>query len=147
MPTGAKLVAAIALALAAFGVSGVVSFRFEVLEHQGGVSGGLFALIGGIIGWMRLGPAADISYGRAWATGVGGAFATYFIIVLAASTHYVYRGLGFHAYKDVDALVNGFFKKTFEYAMYIFDWQVLAATIVGGLLAGIFAGFAGRLWT
>jgi len=67
-------------------------------------------------------------------------------VILGAARH-VYRAMQYHAYPDVDALIDGFILKSMEYAMYMVDFPVLVASLFGGLLAGVFSGFAGRLWS
>lgn len=145
MPTAAKFVAALALAIAAYGVSGVLVYRFELLQ-QTGVNETGFAFVAALVGWSRIGPAAEDGYRSAWTAGLGASFVTYIAIVVCSTCAHILKAVQYHAYKDVDQLLDGFISKSMEYALYMADGPVLVASIVGGLLAGTFAGFAGRLW-
>lgn len=146
MPTAARLVAAIALALASYGVSAVLLYHVEDLQKSGGVNHFFFAFIGFIVGWQKLGPAAERGYFGAWSGGIAAAIIVYFVCALIAACHFVYRGFFYHAYDTIDELVEGWFTKTFEYALLISTWQVLVVAIFGGMLAGTFSAMAGRLW-
>ena len=146
MPTAAKLIAAFALGLAAYAVANVAHFRSELLQETGINTLGI-AFVASLVGWSRLGPAAERSYGDAVAGGMGAAFIAYVFVVFSSACMHVLAAIQYHAYKDVDAMLDGFVKKAMEYAFYMGDWPVFVATIAGGALAGIFSGFAGRLWT
>lgn len=145
MPTAAKLVAAFALAFAAYGVSDVLLYRYEVLQTRG-INSMLFAGVGAFVGWWRLGPEAEKGYRAGWSGGVAAALSTYLMLVVIATCAYIYRGMGYHHYKDLEDLSHSVFTKSLEYSMFLFDWPVFTITVFSGLLAGTFAAMAGRLW-
>ena len=146
MPTAAKLVAAMALALAAFGVSGVLLYRYEYFSTHG-MNAMIFVGVGAFVGWWRLGPQAEKGYRAGWSGGVAAALTSYLLVVSLATGAFVLRGMDRHHYKDIEELMNGVFTKFLEYAMFLFDWPVFTITVFSGLLAGTFAAMAGRLWT
>ena len=146
MPTAAKLIAALALGLAAYGVAGVAEYRIALLRETG-IDPLWVAFVAALVGWSHLGPRAYNGYVAVASGGIAAAFIAFALTVLAAAALHVAHALQYHAYKDVDAMLDGYISKTIEIALYISDGPVLAATIVGGALAGIFSAFAGRLWT
>jgi len=147
MPTAAKLVAAIALAIAAYAASTVLLFHVEDLQKGRGISHFFFGCVGFIFGWMKLGPAAERGYRGGWTGGVAASISVYVACAAIAACHFVYQGFAYHAYKNIDEMLEGLFSKTIEYAMYITVWEVLVAAVFGGLLAGTFSAMAGRLWS
>lgn len=146
MPTAARLVAAIALALAAYGVAGVAQYRFEVLNATG-IDPRWIAFIAALVGWAHLGPNASKNYAAAISGGISSAFFAFALVVLAAASLHVLEAVQYHAYKDLDALLDGFIGQALHNVTYIGDWPMLGALVFGGALAGIFSAFAGRLWT
>ena len=146
MPTAAKLIAAIALAVAAYGVAGVAEFRSENLQ-QTGVQPMWIAFVAALVGWSQLGPRASKSYKHAIGGGVASAFVAFGFVVVAASALHIVHAVQYHAYKDVDAMLDGFISTSVKYGVFVGDGAVLGATIFGGALAGVFSGFAGRLWS
>ena len=145
MPTAAKLIAGIALAMAAYGVSHVLLFRWPDLEKSG-ISHVHFAIIGFMVGWAKLGAAAEKGYWGGWRGGASSAILVYFFCSIFAALHGVYSGFFYHAYRTVDEMFTGFFNLTLENASYIADWPTFIAAIAGGMIAGTFAAMAGRLW-
>ncbi len=145
MPTAAKLVAAAALALAAYAVSNVLLFHAEPLQKTG-ISHLFFGVVGFIVGWKKLGPSAERGYKGGWSGGVAAAISVYVACIVIAACHFVYQGFYYHAYFTVDEMLDGLVVKSIEYAMYITQWQVFVAAIFGGVLAGTFSAMAGRVW-
>lgn len=146
MPTAAKLIAAMTLALAAFGASGVLVYRHEVFQIHG-LNEMAFIAVGFVIGWWRLGPQAELGYKAGWSAGVAASLTSYLVLVILATCAYILNGMGHHSYHDIEDLMNAMFTKSLEYSMFLFDGPVLAATVFGGFLAGTFAAMAGRVWT
>lgn len=145
MPTAARLIAAIALAITAYGVSHVVLFRHETLQQQG-IDHLLFVIVGFCVGWRTLGPYAERGYRGGWLGGLMSTVAVYIACVVVAACFHVINGMSYHAYNNVDDLLTGFFRKAMEFALFAADTSVFVAAIFGGLLAGTFAAMAGRLW-
>lgn len=145
MPTAAKLVAAIALGLAAWAASKVLLFHSEALQKEG-VSHMFFGIVGFVVGWKKLGPSAEQGYIGGWSGGISAAIGVWMACALIGACHHVYRGFAFHAYKNVDEMMDSLISRTIEYASLITTWQVLVAALVGGMLAGTFAAMAGRVW-
>lgn len=145
MPTAARLVAAIALAFAAYGVSGVVLYRHEYLQERG-INHMFFAVVGFLVGWFNLGKKAQHGYRGGWAGGISSAIVAFVICTALVALHHVYKGMGMHAYDNVDELLTGFFSAFVRFGIMGLDLNIVAASLMGGILAGTFAAMAGRLW-
>lgn len=145
MPTASKLVAALALGLAAYGVAGVAEYRFDLLQATG-IDPRWIAFVAALVGWVQLGPMAVRGYVPAVSGGVAAAFVAFGVVSVTAACLHVVGAVQYHAYKDLNALLDGFLYKAMQNALYISDGPTLVATVFGGALAGVFAGFAGRLW-
>jgi len=145
MPTAARLVAAIALAIASYGVSTVLLYHTEPLQETG-ISHIFFGVVGFFVGWMRLGPLAERGYRGGWTGGIQAAIIVYVWCFFIAACHFVYQGFYKHTYKTIDGMLDGLFIQCIVYATYITQWPVLIAAVFGGLLAGTFSAMAGRLW-
>jgi hypothetical protein len=145
MPTAAKAVAAIVLAICAFGCANVLTHRFPALS-QIGVNPIFFATVGYVFGWIKIGPMAEIGYRAVWRAGIGAAIATTLSIIAIAAAHHIYQGMQYHAYKTVDQMLTGYMNKVLENFLYLADPYIWVAICSSGLLAGVFSGFAARLW-
>lgn len=145
MPTAAKAVALIVMALVGWAMADVLMYRHP--EYQSpGISNAFLAIVGGYFGWCYPGSAAKHGYRAAWGAGISGAFVAYVTVAALTTGLRLYQGMQRHFYKSIsdflDALVNHFV----TFASLIFDGPVFVALICGGLLSGIFAGFAARIW-
>lgn len=145
MPTAAKLVGGIVLAAVGWAMTDVVMFRHAVYQEPG-INHLVFTVIGFMVGWKHVGKRAEGGYRAAWGGGFSGALIAAFWVILLMACYGVYRGMGYHAYKSVQEMLDGFVKLFVEYLMLLSDVPLLILTLSGGLLAGIFAGFAARLW-
>ena len=145
MPTASKLVAGVMFAIFGYMLSQVLLYRVPTLGSTE-VGPRFFAIVAFCFGWSKVGVAAELSYTRAWASGLGSAIAAALTMVLLGAAHHVYRGMGYHAYKDVDGMLTAFMRKALEFAGHIFDPYIFVAIIAAGFIASTFAGFAGRLW-
>ena len=145
MPTAAKAVGAVVLALCAYALADVLMFRFPTLGSAG-VNPIFFATIGFCFGWAKIGPAAEVGYRASWRAGIGAAIAGAFTVAVMGAMYHIYRGMTYHAYKTVDDMLTGFMKKFMEYMLYLVDPYVISILLAAGLLAGVFSGFAARLW-
>jgi len=147
MPTGAKLVGAIALALVGWAMADVIMFRNpELAEPTPRVSALFFAAVGAFCGWRFIGSAARRGYGAAWRGGIFAALFAYIIAVILATGADLWEGLSRHNYKNVTNLIASATNHVQEHGVLILDVPTAIALAFGGLLAGIFAGFAARLW-
>ncbi len=145
MPTAAKLVGALVLATACWAMVDVIMFRYPDYREPG-IRHWPFALVGLFVGWKFVGKRAEQGYRAAWSAGFAGAFVAAFWIALIMACYGVFRGMGYHAYKSVPEMIDGFIKLFAEYGLLLTDVPFLLLVMSGGVLSGIFAGFAGRLW-
>ena len=58
----------------------------------------------------------------------------------------LWQGVARHRYQGIEALLDGAVRHAYANAILIFDIPTLVALLAGGLLSGVFAGFAARLW-
>lgn len=145
MPTAAKLFAALAFALLAF-------FAAEILKPHlpEGTQFGNFsfycALIGFVVGWRIMGPAAGRGWWPSVNAGVRTAAATVAVALLIFSV-YQMLVLAFRRSYDgpMDAVV-GIFGVGVDYLMNLLAWDVIAVLVVGGALAGMMSEWAARRW-
>lgn len=145
MPTAAKLVGGLVMALCGYAMAEIVMFRVDQLGTAS-VNPVLFATVGFCFGWSKVGVLADFGYTAAWSSGVASAITGAFTVVLLGAAYHVYLGMQYHAYRDVDELLTGFMRKALEYFSYLTDPYIIASVAFAGLLAGVFTGFAARLW-
>ncbi|SFS56064.1 hypothetical protein SAMN04488040_0950 [Sulfitobacter marinus] len=146
MPTGAKLAAAMCLAVLGVVLSVIITSlipelsRFKYLVP-------LTVALGGVIGWFFMAPRAGGGVGHAIANGVTCAVALAFWMLTALAVIRVidlslkgqYRGLS-------DAIVAVVMIGA-EYALLLAILPVAAALAVGGVVSGFVTNFADRKWS
>ncbi len=145
MPTAAKLVGGFVMALCGYALAEIVVFRIDQLGTSV-VNPFLFAIVGFCFGWSKVGVLASFGYTAAWSSGIASAITGAFTVVLLGAGIHVYRGMHYHAYRDVNELLTGFIGKVLEYFSYLTDPYIIGSVAFAGLLAGVFTGFAARLW-
>lgn len=145
MPTAAKLVGALALAAVGWAMTDVIMYRHPVYAEPG-LNHYIFVAIGAFVGWSFVGRRAEFGYKAAWGGGISGALVAAFWLILLMACYGVYKGIGYHAYKTVPEMAEGFMKIFWEYFLLLSDVQLLILLLCGGLLSGVFSGFAARLW-
>lgn len=145
IPTAAKAVGAICMALVGWAMTDVVLFRHPAYQ-EGGIPALFFILIGVYCGWSHLGPKAEEGYRSAWGGGMSAALIGFFIAIVLGAAKVVWDGVGRHSYRTLNELFDGFIAHVLEFGLLLLDPAVAVALLFGGLLSGVFAGFAGRLW-
>lgn len=159
MPTAAKLVSALALALVA--LWGTLAYIPQLPE--GADTGDLLpimAVLGALVGWHSLGRSvgaargqrAGLRAGRGYVEAMGhGLRATVLVVfwatlgfststMLMRSTRQVYRGDPWLALMDVPRLM-------LDYGRLLVAQDVILALTVGGLCAGLVAEWSARRWS
>jgi hypothetical protein len=145
MPTAAKLVAAIALAVVGFFGSGTVASHLPEGENPGYLWA--VAMVCGIFaGWRVLGP--DAARGRVAAAGVGlraTAVMTLLVLFFAAFAEMIEQSLLKHYNGPMQAIV-AVFDIMLRLGRMLGHVDVLGVLVVGGILAGLLAHYAARNW-
>lgn len=145
MPTGAKLIAAVA-----FAIVGWLAARVYIPQLPESTSTGFFpeimAGLGFVLGWLTLGPHMGRGYSEAASLGLRTSllvvfwgllgFSIYFMVL--RSTKMIYDNAGAAAL-DVPMLM-------LHYARLMGSVELIGTLAVGGVLGGIAAEFAGRRW-
>jgi hypothetical protein len=146
LPTAARLVAAISLAVLGWLASDLVR---PLMPPQ--TAFGWFnyvnAVLGALCGWFVIGSRAGRGMIDALANGLTGVLAliiwAFFVqslnLMLAQSLDNKYDG-------PVEAIV-GIFNNAVDYAQYLIDPTLIGVLLVGGMLCGVLAEFASRRWT
>lgn len=145
MPTAAKLFAA--LAFAGLGYLGGLLFLDQLPE---GTPAGFFgpgaALIGLICGWLISGALAGRGYVASMTTGVRTVATTVFWGLLAYSIYVmVIRALRMLYHGPMEAIL-GVFALMLDHAKLLATPEIVAILVVGGLIGGSVAEWAGRRW-
>jgi len=146
MPTGAKLVAGITFAVVAFVAAQLFLPSLE-LDAAPRWFAAANALLGFLVGWRVLGRAVGGTYGTAIWAGVGAAIWLFFwALLLFSFREMVLRSLDKRYRIPTEALGN-LLEIAIFYAKLAFSVEVLGALLLGGMIAGILAEFAGRRWS
>ncbi|NEX45523.1 TrgA family protein [Pseudotabrizicola algicola] len=147
MPTAAKLFAAIAFAL----VSAVTAHFYVLSLPESRPVGALYLVsvaVGIICGWLIMGPAAKRARGRvdAMGSGVRTALTIAVVVVLIfACADMLDRALKGRYKTPLDALL-GVFEQALVLAPPLARPDIIGVMLLGGLLSGAVAHWAGRRW-
>lgn len=145
MPTAARLVAALSLAVLA-----VVLSRLIMPLMPEGTDFGYFtwvnAALGVIVGWRLVGPRA--AQGQFWgiANGLTGAAALVLLGLLLQGAATMFRLAHRNLYDDPFEAFAAVFTIALEYFFIMAVPQVLVAVLIGGAVVGILAKRASSLW-
>lgn len=146
MPTGAKLTAALAFAVVAFGAA--EAFKPLMPPHtQFGSFSFLCALIGLFTGWKVMGGRVGRGWTNALSVGLtASAVMTFAALFLFSFRETILRSMNRRYDGPLEATV-GTFGIMVEYGTVMADPRLLAILLLGGLLGGIVAEAAGRRWS
>ena len=155
LPTAARLVASICLAIAGIVIYFVLvaqypddptdgAFRLE--RHQRGFLG-LFAAVGIFVGWRGLGTKASGHAGSGFTLGIQAAIAVVLWSVLALVIRYGSVKMMKNAYgsNTVGAILDMFNQGLF-YLSFMLDPFVLGCTAAAGAISGMITVSAGKTW-
>ncbi|TGD63263.1 TrgA family protein [Tabrizicola sp. WMC-M-20] len=147
MPTAAKLFAAIAFALVA-----AVAAHFYALDLPEGRSAGLLrevsALVGAACGWVIMGRAAHRSRSRVDAMGTGirtSLTIVVVVMVIFAIVDVLGRAMKGRYKTPLDAIL-GVFEQAMVLAPPLAQPDTLGVLLLGGLIGGAVAHWAGQRW-
>ncbi len=145
MPTAARLVAALLLAALGWFVADLVK---PLLPD--GTRVGLFspvsAAVGGVIGWAYAGRRLDRDEGGAVGVGLTSVFLLAFWVLVIFSGHrMVILSMQMRYDGPVEA-IQGMFAIAMDYLRLVMVPEVIAALLVGGLVAGWITRAVARRW-
>lgn len=145
MPTAAKLIGAIAFA--ALGWAGAWAFMpLMPPETRWGIFQPVCAALGLLVGWRFTGARVGRGWIAAMGAGLTGAALLVGLALLVFSfREMVHRSMNFRYDGPLDAVVN-VFGIVLEYGVLLGDTLFLSVLVLGGLLGGLLAEAAARLW-
>jgi hypothetical protein len=145
MPTAAKLIAALGLALVAFVVSGQViplmpeGFDFGWFTHVN-------VVLGLVCGWWIIGPRLGEGLVGAIMSGLTGmAVLVFWALFVQACNEMVRLAMDRRLNGPFDAIIETI-QLMFDYGLLIAEWNILATLVIGGALTGLAAAAAARRW-
>ncbi|WP_103332945.1 TrgA family protein [Pseudotabrizicola formosa] len=148
MPTAAKLFAALAFALVA-----AVAAHFYALDLPEGRSAGVLrevsALVGAVCGWIIMGRAAHRRPSRVEAMGTGirtSLTIVVLVVLIFAIADMLERAIKGRYKTPLDAVL-GVFEQAMVLAPPLAQPDILGVLLLGGLIGGALAHWAGRRWT
>jgi hypothetical protein len=145
MPTAAKLVAALALALTG-AVAAIVFIQMNPELPVGIRFVGTNALVGFFAGWYSLGknPGNGIFDGA-----MSGIRSLIFLLIgsgMVFAFYHVSRNLQQFRSKDVTSMPLAWIEKSFEYVVLALSKELAIALVIGGVASGIASYVASRRW-
>lgn len=145
MPTAARLVAAMSLALLAFIASGLI---MPLMPE--GTGFGYFThvniAVGVLCGWLLMGKAAGKGFTAAINNGITGMVAMVFWALFVQGAYEMIRqAMRFRFDGPFEALM-AILQIGFEYASTVLMPHVLLTLLVGGILAGFATEYASKRW-
>ncbi|OUS37721.1 tellurium resistance protein [Rhodobacterales bacterium 56_14_T64] len=145
MPTGARLTAALCLALLAFILSGEI---MPLMPE--GTDFGYFTVIniaiGLIIGWVVMGKRAGRGFVPAINNGIGGVAVMLFWGLFIQGTYEMFRLAMRNRYDGPFEALSAIFTIGLDYAIVIFVPVVIVTLLVGALVSGLVTEKASRHW-
>jgi hypothetical protein len=145
MPTAAKLVAALALALTG-AIAAIVFLQLNPEMPVGFRFVGTNAIVGFFAGWYSLGknPGNGIFDGA-----MSGIRSLVFLLVgsgMVFAFYHVSRNLQQFRDKDVTSMPLAWIEKSFEYVVLALTKEVAIALVLGGIVSGIASYVASHRW-
>ncbi|MFN3972509.1 MAG: TrgA family protein [Gemmobacter sp.] len=145
MPTAGRLFAAIAFIITGF----LAAEAFKSVMPEGTPFGPfslIVAAIGGLTGWIVMGPLAGRGYGASAGFGLRTSVTIVFWALLLFSIYQMIRlAMKMRYDGPMDAII-GVFALMFENGKLLLDPAVLMVLAVGGVLGGLLAEWAARRW-
>ncbi len=147
MPTAAKLISALVMALLGWGVAHLVVPHLPP-ETRIGWFREISAGLGLLVGWRFLGRRAGGGWNLAPGYGLGAAAILVFWMLLVFSGYEMLRRAMRKAYGgDPVAALKDMVQIAMDDAVYLQPFEVWGALVLGGLAAGLIAEAAARRWS
>lgn len=148
MPSGARLMSGVMMALAMMGAIWLAAFHDPTIGlHARNQALMLGAAAGLFFGWTMLGRRLGRGFPRAMGWSLSTMLVTgfWFFAILAARTTTLSAFAGQHRGRPVQAL-EALVEQFFIYAQYATDPRVVVAAAVGALVAGAMGEYARMIW-
>lgn len=145
MPTAAKLMSAIALALVAF----IVSEQFKPLMPEG-TDFGYFSFVNAgfaaYVGWKLIGKRAGRGVAQGINNGLTGMLAMVLLILFVHSFWKMYENSKQLKYKSVADAIQSIFSMMTEYGLLLLQTNIITTLLGGALFCGLLAEATSRRW-
>ncbi|MEC3860200.1 TrgA family protein [Mesobacterium sp. TK19101] len=145
MPTAARVVAGVLLAIVAF----VASEAFKPLMHEN-TNFGYFSIvnagIGLLVGWIVIGSRVGRGLTAGFNNGLTGAIALTFWCLFVHGSYKMVEDSFDRRFTDMLEAIASIFERMLEYGMIMLDVNVIAILLIGGVITGVLAEIASRLW-
>jgi len=146
MPTAAKLVAAVLIAALGYYVASLIVPRLPEQTDEG-LLREVTAVLGLLVGWRFLGPRMGGGYNFAIGLGLSASLVLTVSSLIAFSGYeMIVRSLR-KSYDGPFEALQGMMDIAIDDLVYLQFPEVLAALILGGILAGFLTEFAARRWS
>jgi uncharacterized membrane-anchored protein YitT (DUF2179 family) len=145
MPTSAKLIGGILLALTAL----YATFLVLAVKTTMGVADELYFLngiLGFLVGWRSIGGDPGFGGFGSILSGLRGGFIFVMISAVIYGIWVVILKLEKFFIRQFDDVAISWFEETVAYLTVVIEPDILVALIVGGIISGIGAGLANRYW-
>lgn len=146
MPTAAKIVAAVALAIVMYvaTVTYIPNLPEGTQVHQ---IREIAAAIGFACGWWIIGPRPGLTLTESLSTGLKGALVATFWTLMAAASYTMLKRSMRMMYDGVMDAVLGVFQQLVDFGALTFSPGVLGVVGIGGMMVGALARGASRRWS
>lgn len=145
MPTAAKLVAAVCLAILGYAVSEIIKTLMPASTDFGSFSI-VNAVIGFLCGWIVVGTRAGRGQSAAISNGFTGMFALVIWGLFIHATNEMVANAFARKYRSMVEATVSIFEIGIEYGEKMLDAKVILVLLAGGIVTGILAEFAARRW-
>lgn len=147
MPSGARLMSAILLALAMIGAVYLAAYHDPGLATARERLYGLAAGVGAVLGWTMLGRRLGQGFAKTagWSLSTMAVAGVWFFAILAIRSVWISLMAGQHRGRPVQAL-EALVQQFFIFAGHAADIRVLLAAAVGALIAGAMSEYARMIW-
>lgn len=146
MPTAGKLVAAMLFAALAY----VTAEVFKPAMPQGTAFGAfswVCAGIGGLCGWLVMGPRTGQAFAGLVSAGLQTALMMAFAALAGFSIEIMVARAFRRLYDGPAEAVLGVFEVMLQHGRLMLTPEVLAALLIGGPVCGVLAGMVGKRWS
>jgi len=145
MPTAAKLMSAIGLALVAF----IVSEQFKPLMPES-TDFGYFSLVNAgfaaIVGWKVIGSRAGRGVMNGINTGITGMMAMVILVLFAHSSWIMVQNSFKRRYDSTSEAIQSIFGMMSEYGLLLAQVHIITTLIGGAIFCGLLAEATSRRW-
>ncbi|MGH1413107.1 MAG: TrgA family protein [Pelagimonas sp.] len=145
MPTAAKLIAALCLAILAYGVSELIKTQMPA-STAFGVFSIVNAVIGFVCGWAVIGTRAGRGLSAAVSNGFTGTVAMVFWALFAQGTYEMFQRSMDHQYDGVVEAIAAIFELCIKFGENLVNGPVIVSLLVGALVTGYISEIASRHW-